>query len=109
VPFFPLGGFTPLQSSTLSDVAEPARGHADAGRAGLAAAPLAQHPADPRHLVGRPPAREPGATARALLLAMSWFQHPAHAAEWAAPGIDASYNQVWQLLMNGLCIAESPG
>jgi aryl-alcohol dehydrogenase-like predicted oxidoreductase len=32
VPFFPLGGFTPLQSSTLSDVAAPR--HADAGGAG---------------------------------------------------------------------------
>jgi pyridoxine 4-dehydrogenase len=59
VPFFPLGGFTPLQSSTLSDVAAT-RGHADAGRAGVAAAPLAQHPADPRHIVARPPPREPG-------------------------------------------------
>ena len=38
----------------------PARGHADAGRAGVAAAPLAQHPVDPRHIVGRPPPREPG-------------------------------------------------
>ena len=28
--------------------------HADAGRAGLAAAPVAQHPVDPRHVVGRP-------------------------------------------------------
>ena len=34
--------------------------HADAGRAGVAAAPLAQHPVDPRHVVGRPSAREPG-------------------------------------------------
>jgi pyridoxine 4-dehydrogenase len=57
VPFFPLGGFTPLQSSTLSDVA--ARRDAAAGGAGLAAAARAQHPADPRHLVARPPAREP--------------------------------------------------
>ena len=54
VPFFPLGGFTPLQSSTLSDRRGPARGHADAGRAGVAAAPLAQHPVDPRHVVASP-------------------------------------------------------
>ena len=53
VPFFPLGGFTPLQSSTLSDGRRAPRRHADAGRARLAAAPRAQHPADPRHLVGR--------------------------------------------------------
>ena len=38
----------------------PPRSHADAGRAGMAAAPLAQHPADPRHVVARPPPREPG-------------------------------------------------
>ena len=42
----------------LSSVA-PARGDADAGRAGVAVAPVAQHPLDPRHLVGRAPAREP--------------------------------------------------
>ena len=51
VPFFPLGGFTPLQSTALSDVARSARRDADAGRAGLAAAPRAQHPADPRNVV----------------------------------------------------------
>ncbi len=33
----------------------PTRGHADAGRAGVAAAPIAQHPVDPRHVVSRPP------------------------------------------------------
>ncbi len=54
VPFFPLGGFTPLQSATLSDVA--ARRDADAGGARLAVAACAQHPADPGHLVARPPA-----------------------------------------------------
>ena len=37
-----------------------ARGHADAGRPGMAAAPLAQYPADPRHVVAGPPSREPG-------------------------------------------------
>ena len=36
------------------------RRHADAGGAGLAAAARAQHPADPRHVVAGPPAREPG-------------------------------------------------
>jgi aryl-alcohol dehydrogenase-like predicted oxidoreductase len=63
VPFFPLGGFTPLQSSTLSAVAGrrgPSRSLADAGRAGLAAAPVAQHLVDPRHVFGRPPTGEPG-------------------------------------------------
>ena len=59
VPFFPLGGFTPLQSAALSDVATQSGRHADAGGARLAAAPRAQHSADSRHLVARPPAREP--------------------------------------------------
>ncbi len=37
----------------------PSRRNADAGRARLAASPLAQHPSDPRHLIGRAPSREP--------------------------------------------------
>jgi len=74
VPFFPLGGFSPLQSSTLSSVAGrlgaavvhpvvrrgPTRRHADAGRAGVAAAPVVKHPLNSRHVVGRSPPREPG-------------------------------------------------
>ena len=58
VPYFPLGGFSPLQSDTLSSVATRLGRHADGRRAGLAAAALAEHPADPRHLIGRAPARE---------------------------------------------------
>ena len=58
VPYFPLGGFTPLQSDTLESVASPSGGHTDGRRARLAAATLAEHPADPRHLIGRAPARE---------------------------------------------------
>ena len=64
VPFFPLGGFTPLQSSTLSDVARR-----------LGATPMqvalawllqsrAERPAYPRHLVGRASARESRRRAR---------------------------------------------
>ena len=60
VPFFPLGGFTPLQSSTLSDVACEPRRHADAGRARLAASSRAEHSADPRHLVRCAPPRNSG-------------------------------------------------
>jgi hypothetical protein len=43
-----------------------------------------------------------------VLVATSRFHHPAHAAEWVDPAIDAAYNDVWQLLMDGLCIAKSP-
>ncbi len=38
----------------------PTRGHADAGRAGVALAPVAQHPVDPRHVESCPPPRESG-------------------------------------------------
>ena len=59
VPFFPLGGFTPLQSSTLDDVSIR-----------LGATPMQtalawllrrrpECPAHPWHLVGRPPTRKP--------------------------------------------------
>jgi aryl-alcohol dehydrogenase-like predicted oxidoreductase len=59
VPFFPLGGFNPLQSSILSDVAPAPRRHAYASRARLAASPRAEHPADPRHLLCRASAGKP--------------------------------------------------
>jgi hypothetical protein len=39
---------------------------------------------------------------RAVLVATSKFHHPAHAAEWGGPAIDAAYEDVWQLLMDGL-------
>ena len=45
---------------------------------------------------------DPLPTARALLLATTRFQHPVHFAEWSDPNIDAAFNDVWQLLMNGL-------
>jgi AcrR family transcriptional regulator len=46
---------------------------------------------------------DPVAAGRAVLVATSKFHHPAHAAEWADPAIDAAYDDVWQLLMSGLC------
>jgi AcrR family transcriptional regulator len=51
---------------------------------------------------------DPEAAGRAVLVATSRFHHPAHAAEWVDPGIDEAYNDVWQLLMDGLCVAKSP-
>jgi len=50
---------------------------------------------------------DPVAAGRAVVVATSWFHHPAHAAEWADAAIDAAYNDVWQLLMDGLCVAKS--
>jgi AcrR family transcriptional regulator len=52
---------------------------------------------------------DPVAAGRAVLFATSRFTHPAHAAEWADPAIDAAYHDVWQMLMDGLCVAKSPG
>jgi len=42
------------------------------------------------------------ATARAILLATSRFHHPAHAAEWGNKDIGDEFENVWQLLMDGL-------
>jgi AcrR family transcriptional regulator len=46
---------------------------------------------------------DPAAAARAVLIATSKFHHPAHAFEWTDPAIEAALNDVWMLLMNGLC------
>jgi AcrR family transcriptional regulator len=54
-------------------------------------------------------AADPVAAGRAVLFATSRFHHPAHAAEWVDPAIDTAYNDVWQLLMNGLRVAKSRG
>jgi len=52
---------------------------------------------------------DPVATGQAMLFATSRFHHPAHAAEWANPTIDATYNDTWQLLIDGLCVAKGSG
>ncbi len=49
---------------------------------------------------------DPMAAGRAVLFATIRFHHPVHAAEWTDPGIDAAYDDVWQLLMKGLCVAK---
>jgi AcrR family transcriptional regulator len=49
---------------------------------------------------------EPVSAGRAVLVATSRFHHPAHAAEWADPAIDAAYDDVWRLLMDGLCVPK---
>ncbi len=48
---------------------------------------------------------DPMAAGRAVLVATCKFHHPAHVAEWADPSVEAAYNDVWQLLMSGLCPA----
>lgn len=60
VSFFPLDGFTPLQSATLDTLAASLHATpADAGGTRVAAAAIAQRRVDPRHLVRYAPAREP--------------------------------------------------
>ena len=58
VPFFPLGGFSPLQSVDARRGVSAHEGDADAGRAGMAASPRAKHPADSRYIVDPPSTRE---------------------------------------------------
>jgi hypothetical protein len=45
----------------------------------------------------------------AVLFTTPKFHHLAHAAEWTHPDIDAAYDAVWQMLMNGLCAPKSAG
>jgi len=52
---------------------------------------------------------DPSSAGRAVMVATSRFHHPAHAAEWTAPDVDASYDDVWQLLMDGLAAAKRRG
>ena len=51
---------------------------------------------------------DPLATGRSVLFATSRFHHPAHAAEWLDPAIDTAYDDVWKLLMDGLCVPNRP-
>jgi hypothetical protein len=50
---------------------------------------------------------DPMAAARAVLVATARFHHPAHAADWVDPAIDLAYNDVWRLLMDGLCATRT--
>jgi len=40
--------------------------------------------------------------AKAVFDATTRFHHPAHAAEWRHPNIDADFAQVWRLVLSGL-------
>ena len=48
-------------------------------------------------------AADPVAAGRAVLVATSRFHHPAPAGAWADPAVDAAFDDVWKLLMDGLC------
>ena len=44
----------------------------------------------------------PETAARCILWATARFHHPAHCAEWTDPSIDATFDEIWTMLMNGL-------
>ncbi len=45
---------------------------------------------------------EPVKTGRALFDATARFHNPVHASEWSDPGMEAAFENLWLLLMNGL-------
>lgn len=47
-------------------------------------------------------AADPAATGRAVLEATARFHHPAHASEWGDPGIEAAFESVLSLVLDGL-------
>lgn len=52
---------------------------------------------------------DPVAASQAILYATSRFHHPAHAMEWANPKIDAVFDDVWRILMQGLSVETKHG
>jgi AcrR family transcriptional regulator len=51
---------------------------------------------------------DPVVASQAILYATSRFHHPAHAMEWADPKIDAVFDDVWRILMEGLSVDKNP-
>lgn len=45
---------------------------------------------------------DPAAISRAIFTATIRFHHPAHAAEWSDPDLDAAFEEVWSLILVGL-------
>lgn len=45
---------------------------------------------------------DPVKTGRAVLWATMRFHHPAHAAEWEDPEVEAQFEDVWHLVLDGL-------
>ena len=45
---------------------------------------------------------DPASAGRAVINATMRFHHPVHAPDWGEPGIETAYDDVWNLLMNGL-------
>ncbi|HTK11555.1 MAG TPA: TetR family transcriptional regulator [Ktedonobacteraceae bacterium] len=47
---------------------------------------------------------DPAVAGQALFTATSYFHSPVHVAKWADPGIDAAFEGVWSLILNGLLV-----
>jgi len=52
-------------------------------------------------------AADPAAVGRAVFDATARFHNPAHAPEWADPGIDAAFAGVWALVLSGLGVRRA--
>ena len=52
---------------------------------------------------------DPDTIARAVFDATSRFHKPTYAGEWAEPGIDAAFEAVWALILNGLGVKKAKG
>jgi AcrR family transcriptional regulator len=50
---------------------------------------------------------DPVEAARAVFDATARFHNPAHASQWSDPGIDAAFEGVWKLVLNGLAGPEA--
>jgi hypothetical protein len=50
---------------------------------------------------------DPVAASQAILYATSRFHHPTHAMEWTDPKIDAVFDDVWRILMQGLSVEKN--
>jgi len=50
---------------------------------------------------------DPVAASQAILYATSRFHHPTHATEWTDPKIDAMFEDVWRILMQGLSVEKN--
>lgn len=49
---------------------------------------------------------DPTVTARAVFDATARFHNPAHASQWADPGIDAAFEGVWTVILRGIASAS---
>jgi AcrR family transcriptional regulator len=50
---------------------------------------------------------DPEVAAWAVFRATASFHHPVHAPEWRDPGIDAAFEGVWRLVMEGLAVPRN--